>query len=131
MTSLRSALRATIDLPPVARSVPAARRVLVQLLTAWSVPVFSDDAALLVTELVTNVVRHVAGQATLTVEVSLAEPVLHVAVIDSSSTLPALRDRTADGGHGLWLLGEVADRWGSEEHGDGKRTWFELRPAAS
>jgi hypothetical protein len=26
----------------------------------------------------------------------------------------------------MWLLAAIADRWGSERHGTGKRVWFEL-----
>jgi len=122
-----SALHAALDLPPAPRSVPAARRVVAQLLTAWAAEAYSDDAALLVSELVTNVVRHVAGDAAMTVEVHLTQTALQVAVVDGSTTLADARPPTAQGGHGLWLVAAVADRWGSEEHGRGKRVWFELR----
>jgi len=122
-----SALHAALDLPPAPRSVPAARRVVAQLLTAWAAEAYSDDAALLVSELVTNVVRHVPGDAAMTVEVHLTQTALQVAVVDGSTTLADAGPPTAQGGHGLWLVAAVADRWGSEEHGRGKRVWFELR----
>ena len=109
---------------------PRRRRVVVQLLTAWAAEGYSDDAALLVSELVTNVVRHVTGEATMTVEVHLTRTALQW----PSSTAPPRRrarePRTAQGGHGLWLVAAVADRWGSEEHDRGKRVWFELQRAA-
>jgi anti-sigma regulatory factor (Ser/Thr protein kinase) len=128
MASGPATLRAAIDLPSEQRSVPAARRVVGQLLDAWAASGFRDDATLLVSELVTNVVRHVAGKAAMRVEVQLSEPGLRVAVVDRSPARPTVRGRGADGGHGIWLVSAVADRWGSEEHGGGKRVWFELEP---
>ena len=130
MPAVPSALNAAVDLPSVPRSVPAARRVVTHLLTAWAAEGYRDDAALLVSELVTNVVGHVAGEAAMTVEVHLTRAALHVAVVDGSTAPAATRPRTAEGGHGLWLVAAVADRWGSEEHARGKRVWFELRRAA-
>jgi len=121
-------LHAAVDLPPVVRSVPAARRLIAQLLAAWSAESFCDDALLLVSELVTNVVRHVSGQVALTVEVALSEPGLRIAVIDSSPVLPAPVLHGPQGGHGIRLVAALADRWGSELHADGKRVWFELGP---
>ena len=112
--------------------MPDCRRgcVMAHLLTAWAAEGYRDDAALLVSELVTNVVRHVAGEAAMTVEVHLTRAALHVAVVDGSTAPAATRPRTADGGHGLRLVAAVADRWGSEEHAGGKRVWFELRRTA-
>jgi anti-sigma regulatory factor (Ser/Thr protein kinase) len=124
-------LHAAVDLPPAVRSVPAARRLVAQLLAAWSAESFCDDALLLVSELVTNVVRHVPGQTALTVEVTLSEPGLHIAVIDSSPVLPAPVLSVLHGphgGHGIRLVAALADRWGSEHHADGKRVWFQLGP---
>jgi anti-sigma regulatory factor (Ser/Thr protein kinase) len=124
-------LRAAVDLPPVPHSAAAARRVVAQVLAAWAAESFCDDAVLLVSELVSNVVRHVAGRGAMRVEVALSYPArrgpgLRVAVVDASPAPPVLRARGPHGGHGLALVDALADRWGSEEHGDGKRVWFEL-----
>jgi anti-sigma regulatory factor (Ser/Thr protein kinase) len=121
-------LHAAVDLPPAVGSVPAARRLVAQLLAAWAAEAFCDDALLLVSELVTNVVRHVSGQVALTVEVALSEPGLRIGVIDSSPELPAPVLHGPHGGHGIRLVAALADRWGSELHADGKRVWFELAP---
>jgi serine/threonine-protein kinase RsbW len=127
----RSVLRATVDLPPAAGSAAAARRLVGQVLDAWSAEVFRDDAVLLVSELVSNVIRHVTGGTVVRIEVRLSEPGLRVAVIDSSTAPPTLRSGGAHGGHGLSLVSVVADRWGSEVHGSGKRVWFELAPTGT
>jgi hypothetical protein len=46
----------------ILHSVPAARHLVVHLLQAWRAPHDLDDAALLVAELVTDVVDHVGGE---------------------------------------------------------------------
>jgi two-component sensor histidine kinase len=101
-----------------------------QLLTAWAAEGYRDDAALLISELVTNVVRHVAGEAAMTVEVHLTRAALHVAVVRRLHRARGHPTPHGGGRHGLWLVAAVADRWGSEEHARGKRVWFELRRAA-
>src|SRR5688500_5010542 len=68
-----STLTATVDLRPVPASVPVARHLVLDLLGAWRAPHDAGDAALLVTELVANVVDHVAGGPSFTLEVALSE----------------------------------------------------------
>jgi anti-sigma regulatory factor (Ser/Thr protein kinase) len=125
-----SSLTATIDLPPATSSVPAARHLLLDVLRAWKVPQDPDDAALLVTELVANVVDHVRGEAVLTLETAFSDGWLRISVADGSSVLPVVRQLENDQprGRGLLLVKAIADRWGSEDHRGGKRVWFELRP---
>jgi anti-sigma regulatory factor (Ser/Thr protein kinase) len=122
-----AALRATIDLPAIPRSVPTARTVLAQLLSAWAAEPLRENAELLVSELVTNVVRHVGGDMAMQVEVALTAPALRVSVVDASAVAPTRRTPSADGGYGMSLLEIVADRWGVQEDPAGKRVWFELR----
>ena len=125
-----STLDAGFDLPPTAASVPTARHVVVELLRTWEAPHDLDDAALLITELVSNVVDHVGGEAALTVEVTLSGDWLRIAVVDGSAIRPVVQELSLDRprGRGLRMLQIIASRWGSDSHGDGKRVWFELRP---
>ncbi len=122
-------LRASIDLPPVPLSVPVARRVVRELLTGWSAEVFCDDTLLLLSELVSNVVRHVPDPDAMRVELALTGPVLEVAVLDGSAAPPVLGGGDGNGGRGLQLVSAMSDRWGSHRHVQGKRVWFELRCA--
>ena len=126
-----STLRGSFELRPVPSSVPTARHVVVEVLRAWEVPHDIDDAALLTTELVSNVLAHVGGEATLTVEVDSSDEWLRIGVVDGSAVLPVVQelDRDRPRGRGLRMLQLVASRWGSEEAGDGKRVWFELAAA--
>jgi anti-sigma regulatory factor (Ser/Thr protein kinase) len=124
-----STLTASVDLLPVSASVPAARHLTVDLMRAWGVPQDRDDAALLVTELVANVVDHVQG-ASLTLELAVSDGWLRIAVVDGSSIRPVVREleKEQPRGRGLLLVQAIADRWGSEDHRGGKRVWFELAP---
>ena len=124
-----SSLTASVDLPPVLSSVPTARHLVIELLYAWGAPHEIDDAALLVTELVANVVDHVEEASACTVEVALSDGSLRVAVADGCPTLPVRRELSTERarGRGLQLVAALADRWGSELHRGGKRVWFELQ----
>ena len=85
-----------------------------------------DDLALLVTELVTNAVRH--GAARIRLEMTWRHDVLHVEVFDGSFDLPVLQRRhdTRDCGRGLQLVDAIASRWGARVRVDGKVVWCEL-----
>ncbi len=115
-------------LRPVPASVPVARHLVLDLLGAWRAAHDAGDAALLVTELVANVVDHVAGEASFTLELSLSEDWLRITIIDGSAIRPVVRDLEvgAPRGRGMRLVESIADRWGVEERGGGKAVWFEL-----
>ena len=123
-----STLTAAVDLRPVPASVPVARHLVLDLLGSWKAPHDAGDAALLVTELVANVVDHVAGEASFTLELTLSEQWLRISVADGSALRPVVREFEAGAprGRGMRLVEGIADRWGVEDHADGKRVWFEL-----
>jgi anti-sigma regulatory factor (Ser/Thr protein kinase) len=125
-----SSRNASIDLPAIPPSVPVSRHVVLELLRAWDVPHDREDAALLVTELVSNVVDHVHGQTTLTLELTVSDDWLRIAVVDGSAVRPVVQELSLDRprGRGMRMVQAIADRWGVEEHRGGKRVWFELRP---
>ena len=127
-----SSFSASIDLPPVPSSVPLSRRLVRDVLSTWAAPQDLQDAELLVTELVANVVDHAGGDV-LTLEISLAGAWLRMAVVDGSAVLPMVRElsRSEQRGRGMQLVAAIADRWGTEEHHGGKRVWFELAPAGA
>ncbi|MGY2128851.1 ATP-binding protein [Blastococcus sp. SYSU DS0617] len=125
-----SSRNASFDLPPTAGSVRVARHVVLELMRAWGVPHDGEDAALLVTELVANVVDHVEGDAVLTLELGASEDWLRIAVVDGSAIRPVVRELSLDEprGRGMRMVQAIAERWGVEDHLGGKRVWFELRP---
>lgn len=87
------------------------------------------NATLLLSEVVSNAIRHAQG-GTVVVAVSLSPSGLLAEVYDNSSDLPVRRAAGETGGWGLGLLDELSTRWGVEQHSDdGKTVWFEINDA--
>jgi len=92
-----------------------------------------DDAALLVTEIFGNSVRHSDSGApgeTVTVAVRARDGIVRVEVTDRGGPgMPELcpAGRDAEGGRGLQLVDGLAARWGWLRRGGRMVTWFELR----
>jgi anti-sigma regulatory factor (Ser/Thr protein kinase) len=91
------------------------------------------DLELLVTEVVTNAIRHGRRQPTDEVVVRLfTGQCLRVEVVDTGPTFerPEAPDRLAPSpsGWGLFLLDRLATAWGVEAERAGKTVWFELDP---
>jgi anti-sigma regulatory factor (Ser/Thr protein kinase) len=91
-----------------------------------------DVAALMVSELFSNSVRHsgsgVPGE-TVTVTVTARDGVVRVEVTDRSGPgVPTLNpvDADAEGGRGLQLVAHIAARWGWRRGGGRTMTWFEI-----
>ena len=126
-----SSFSARIDLPPTVASVPLARRIVRDVLRTWEAPHDREDAELLVTELVANVVDHVGGDV-LTLELTLGGAWLRIGVVDGSAIRPVIRELSiaAERGRGMQLVAAIADRWGAEDHDGGKRVWFVMSPGA-
>ncbi|MDX3585014.1 ATP-binding protein [Streptomyces europaeiscabiei] len=72
----------------------------------------SQDAQLVVSELVTNALRHAPGPGGLALEVAPDAALLRIAVSDSSPRPPELRahDARRVGGHGLHLVARLCDQ---------------------
>jgi serine/threonine-protein kinase RsbW len=121
--------------PSWPQSVPDARRFVTDLLDAelagQPAPQLCQTAALLVSELATNAVRH-AGVSDFSVQVDFfpAEGRLWVGVTDTGEGQPIKRSPsvTAEHGRGLHLVGLLADLWGARRRrATGEKTvWFEL-----
>ena len=90
-----------------------------------------DDAALLVSELFGNSVRHSrsgAAGGTVTVAVRVGDGLVRVEVTDRSGPeVPELYDAGRVGSRGLQLVAGLAARWGWRRRGGRTVTWFELR----
>ena len=93
-----------------------------------------DDAVLLVSEIVSNSVRHARLDAADAIQVRVrgSNSMLHVDVVDPGpgfdpDRLPTSR---SNGGWGLRLLDRLATRWGVERN-EVTRVWFELASPVS
>jgi anti-sigma regulatory factor (Ser/Thr protein kinase) len=92
--------------------------------------VVMEDVRLLVSELVTNSVRHSEMSASdhVQLDVSVESGTVRVEVCDSGTGFeprPREPDRTRVGGWGLLLVDKLADRWGVASN-DLTRVWFEI-----
>ena len=89
-----------------------------------------DEIRLLVSELVTNSVRH-AGmrpEEWIGLHVKVVPDSVRVEVADGGSgfeTGQPLPSMYQDSGWGLYLVEQIADRWGVD-HDPGTRVWFEI-----
>ncbi|MFI5530497.1 SpoIIE family protein phosphatase [Kitasatospora sp. NPDC051853] len=102
-------------------------------LRRWGVAELVDSAELLASELVTNAIRHTDRDAMFTARLyregaGEGRARLRVEVEDESDLWPTRRTpgEQASSGRGLMLVEALADAWGVEPRGTGKRMWFEL-----
>ncbi|MCX4804125.1 ATP-binding protein [Streptomyces sp. NPDC058682] len=109
---------------PVAKGRDFTRQALLDW--GWSGTETSEDALLLVSELLTNASLHAGG----CIELALsAGEVLRIEVFDGTTTPPRRHpspQRALPGGHGLYIVERVSDRWGTHTHEDGKAVWAEI-----
>ncbi|MFG2862033.1 SpoIIE family protein phosphatase [Streptomyces sioyaensis] len=113
------------SLAPEARSVARARELARDQLTDWGLQGLVDTTELLVSELVTNALRHGHGEIRLRL---LLDRTLVCEVWDADLAQPRRRRArdTDEGGRGLQLVGLLSEGWGSRRTPRGKTVWFEL-----
>ncbi|WP_129843157.1 SpoIIE family protein phosphatase [Streptomyces sp. RFCAC02] len=116
---------ATLDLAADPSVVARARKAAADQLVAWNLPDAAFITELVVSELVTNAIRHAAPPIQL--RLIRGESSLICEVSDSSSTAPHLRRaRTYDeGGRGLLLVAQLTQQWGTRQTATGKTIWAE------
>ncbi|MCW2765501.1 MAG: hypothetical protein JWO11_1460 [Nocardioides sp.] len=118
--------RVTLQLPREPLAARSARRMLTEFLVDAQLPTtVVRDAALVISELVTNSVDHGRGNARDEIEVSwqLDALRLRLSVHDSGSgSIPMLRqaESRASRGRGLAIVAELSSSWSVEQH-DGTR----------
>ncbi|MFE7387550.1 SpoIIE family protein phosphatase [Streptomyces sp. NPDC057582] len=115
---------ATWDVPHDPAAVSRVRSACVGQLTAWGLESFSFTTELILSELITNAVRY--GTEPIHVRL-LRDRTLVCEVSDGSSTAPHLRyaASTDEGGRGLYLVAQLAERWGTRYTERGKVIWTE------
>ncbi|MFE4306350.1 SpoIIE family protein phosphatase [Streptomyces sp. NPDC056891] len=115
---------ATLDLPSDPAAVSGARRFAADTLGSWGLDELSFTTELIVSELVTNAIRY--GKPPVHLRLVL-DSALTCEVLDANSTAPHMRRaRTFDeGGRGLLLVAQFAERWGTRHGREGKTIWAE------
>jgi anti-sigma regulatory factor (Ser/Thr protein kinase) len=121
-------------LPAGVHAAWAARRAIAQNAPKLA-PSLKDDLSLLVTELVTNAVQHGAGDdRPIRVEFRRQGDRIRVEVVDPGSAFEPPDPPTngnSSGGWGLFLVDQIAERWGVSPAPVGTCVWFEVPDGAT
>jgi PAS domain S-box-containing protein len=120
----------TWDLPADPAIVADARKRTAEQLTAWDLDEVAFTTELVVSELVTNAIRHAEGPIRLRL---IRDRTLICEVSDGSETAPHLRRARVfdEGGRGLLLVAQLTRNWGTRYTPHGKTIWAEQALAPS
>ncbi|WP_053848547.1 ATP-binding protein [Streptomyces sp. NRRL B-24085] len=116
--------------PAVTASIAAARHWVRDCVAGLGGPLrrhpVVQTAELLVSELITNAIRHGTGPPL--IRLSCNGRLLRIAVSDDCDRWPCMRasSSTEPGGFGLQLLERLAHRWGVTPGHPGKTVWAEI-----
>ncbi|MFE0514593.1 SpoIIE family protein phosphatase [Streptomyces sp. NPDC058964] len=112
------------DVPPNAAVVPSIRAACREKLRDWGLEEVSFTTELILSELTTNAIRY--GSPPITLRLLYGRS-LTCEVSDGSSTSPRLRRAATmdEGGRGLFLVAQYAQRWGTRYNLGGKVIWAE------
>jgi anti-anti-sigma factor len=122
--------RVDLRLPPTAQAPARAREMIDAACRSWQIDHLREPATVVISELVSNAVRHAGTDITVTA--SMRGNYLHVSVRDGNRRAPvaevdhehlALADRR----YGLYLVDVYTTAWGSTPTPDGKTVWATLR----
>ncbi|MGW2466527.1 ATP-binding protein [Streptomyces bauhiniae] len=105
-----------------------ARRLVRAALAVWALNELAEDGVLVVTELVSNAVRHARRASVRVIVERTAQRRVRIAVADLSRAQPVCRlpEVNEKEGRGLLLVAAMANRWGCDERLWGKVVWAEL-----
>ncbi|MFC4610405.1 SpoIIE family protein phosphatase [Streptomyces maoxianensis] len=122
--ALQPAQVASWDLPNELATVSTARQLAARQLSEWGLEPLVTPMELIVSELVTNAIRHCDGPRRLRL---IQHRVLTCEVSDTNASHPRRRHpRPLDEhGRGLYLVSRLSRRWGSRSGADGKVVWAE------
>ena len=125
VAEIPGSLTLTRELVAAPDSIPDARRELESLKEELGEPLHAT-VALLVSELVTNSVRHSGcGDKTIELHVMVTRESVRLRVTDEGNGFRPAGRTGEDSGWGLFMVEELADRWGAEARG-GASVWFEI-----
>ncbi|MFD5538141.1 SpoIIE family protein phosphatase [Streptomyces sp. NPDC127079] len=115
---------ATWELAPDPALVGEVRAAALAKLTEWGLDDTAFAMELILSELVTNAIRHGTGPIRVRL---LHHRTVICEVVDTSNTAPHLRRAasTDEGGRGLFLVAQLARAWGTRHLSQGKVIWAE------
>jgi anti-sigma regulatory factor (Ser/Thr protein kinase) len=117
-----------LTLPACGQPVRLARQVTRGVLTTWGLAHVEETAVLLVSELVTNAVRHAASTDAITLELEVVQTWLRIEAYRCRPGLamPRTTGEFDESGFEFALVDSLADKWGVRETVTGKTAWAEL-----
>ncbi len=121
---------AVMDVTVSVLAAKAARGAVESILGGWGYddPDLVDDVVLIVSELVTNAVRHAPDDEVPQLHLESRPHALRIGVSDGAAIRPLIRELsdTAESGRGMRIIAALASRWGVDDQGRGKRVWVEM-----
>ncbi|MET8536966.1 ATP-binding protein [Streptomyces sp. NPDC005065] len=126
--SLGPSRTASWEFPADPAVVSRARALPTRQLAQWGLEYLAESTELIVSELITNAVRHGIGPIRLCL---MRHQFLTCEVHDTGCSSPRLRHpRTADENErGLFLVAQLSRNWGTRHTPDGKLIWVEQQLA--
>jgi PAS domain S-box-containing protein len=118
--------RACTSLAPDPRSVAAGRRFVAQTLCAWGCADLAETACLLVSEILTNAVRHADAPVGLRLHRTACETTIEICDDNTHPPQRRMPDLDDENGRGLMLVEMLASAWGTRPSNTGKTVWFSL-----
>jgi anti-sigma regulatory factor (Ser/Thr protein kinase) len=117
-----------LALPPDVPAVRLARQATRDTLAAWHLGHLEEPAVLLVSELVTNAVRHARDTGAIGLELASRGNWLRLEVQDGDPHWREMDSRAdwGESGYGFLVVDALADRWGLRRICAGKAVWAEL-----
>ncbi|WP_432095945.1 ATP-binding protein [Streptomyces sp. bgisy100] len=121
-------LRCVLPFEAVPAEVSELRSAVGAQLVLWGMPAVVEDVQLAVTELATNVIKHVGEGATATLIMEPQDALLRLELHDTSSALPVAAPAGDDDecGRGLHLLVGLSVGWGAAVTAVGKMVWCDM-----
>ena len=115
-----------LDAPRDVVAGARARALVRDALRDWGLVAIFDDAALVVTELVTNAITH--GGSAFRLQLSRTSGAFRIEVVDDGEGTPEPQpqDTEAEGGRGIMLVDAMSSSWGVENVPQGKLVWAEI-----
>jgi anti-sigma regulatory factor (Ser/Thr protein kinase) len=117
-----------MKLPAHGLAARLARRATHDTLASWRLSHLEETAILLVSELVSNAVRHACTDLMPELALEFCGGWLRMEVADADPHRPLPRTPAAldESGFGFVLIEALADKWGVRETATGKGVWAEL-----
>jgi anti-sigma regulatory factor (Ser/Thr protein kinase) len=118
-----------MELPATGQAAALARQLTREALAAWQRADLEETAVLIVSELVTNAVRHAStGGSLVALRLEIDGMSVRIEVHDEDPRWPqpSTPDGLDESGFGFVLVNALASKWGVSDTATGKAVWAEL-----